>query len=232
MSLAKPMDKDRISHCLALSRLARGQQGEALAATLAGLEAALREMQPAPGAELLLDHAGYVTAWNEGAEQLFGYRASEALGQHVLFLYADDDADGDIAEMAADAGRAVADVRRRKKSGEVIRVRLDIALVRDAAGQPTGMRVQVAPASRVSSTRVYMTITPAPVFVKQAPRWTLRSLPNWPVESTCAGHQVAPPFAVKKIVSTRSPKNSSDVVSATTIARSTSAALAARMAWI
>ncbi|MTW13968.1 EAL domain-containing protein [Pseudoduganella eburnea] len=141
------MDKDRIAHCLALSQLARGQQGEAQAATLAELEAALWGMQPAAqatpvAAQLMLDHLGYVTGWNEGAEQLFGYPAAEALGQHVLFLYAEDDEDGDIAEMG---GHAVADVRRRKKSGETIRVRLDIALLRDETGQPDGMRVLVAP---------------------------------------------------------------------------------------
>jgi diguanylate cyclase (GGDEF)-like protein/PAS domain S-box-containing protein len=144
------MDKERIAHCLALSRLAGSQQGEALAATLAELEAALRAMQsgaPAAepaGAELMLDQAGYLTAWNEGAERLFGYRAGEALGQHVLFLYTDDE-NGDIAEMVLDADHAVADVKRRKKSGEVIRVRLSISLERDGTGQPTGMRVSIAP---------------------------------------------------------------------------------------
>jgi len=141
------MDKERIARCLSLSQLARGQQGAAQAATLAELEAALRSMQPAlpappPAAEMMLDAAGYLIGWNEGAEQLFGYRASEALGQHVLFLYAEDDEDGGIAEMG---GHAVADVRRRRKSGEMIRVRLDISLLRDAAGQPSGMCVLVAP---------------------------------------------------------------------------------------
>jgi diguanylate cyclase (GGDEF)-like protein/PAS domain S-box-containing protein len=145
------MDRQRIAHCLALSRLASGQQGEALAATLAELETTLRDVQSgAPsaelaGAELMLDQAGYLTAWNEGAERLFGYRASEALGQHVLFLYTDDDEHGDIAEMVLDADHAVADVKRRKKSGEVIRVRLSISLERDGTGQPSGMRVMIAP---------------------------------------------------------------------------------------
>ncbi len=144
------MDKDRIARCLALSQLARGQQGEAQVATLAELEAALRGMQPAatpapPGAELMLDYAGYLTGWNEGAEQLFGYRASEALGQHVLLLYADNDEDADVDEIVVDADHAVVDVRRRKKSGEVIRVRLNITLLRDLVGHPTGMRVLVTP---------------------------------------------------------------------------------------
>ena len=144
------MDKGRIERCLELGRLARSQQGEAQAATLAELEAALQALQPAPAAapalaELGLDLAGYLKDWNAGAESLFGYRASEALGQHVLFLYAEDDDDSDVAEMAPDADHAVASVRRRKKSGEVIWVRLSITLERDAAGHPSGMRVQVAP---------------------------------------------------------------------------------------
>jgi len=145
------MDKDRIAHCLALSQLARSQEGDALVATLAELEAALRDMRPAPapppaGVELMLDDAGYLTGWNEGAEQLFGYSAGEALGQHVLFLYADCDEDGDVDEMLMDAGHAIVDVRRRKKSGEVIRVRLNITLLHDLVGHPTGMRVLVTPA--------------------------------------------------------------------------------------
>ncbi|MCE3262135.1 MAG: hypothetical protein K0R43_1214 [Pseudoduganella sp.] len=155
------MDKDRIARCLALGQLARSQQGEAQAATLAELEAALLALQPAPApadAEFRLDYAGYVTHWNEGAEQLFGYRAGEAVGQHVLFLYAEDDEDGNIAEMVVDADHAVVDVQRRKKSGEVIRVRLSISLERDATGQPSGMRVHIEPMMEYLTTREKTTL--------------------------------------------------------------------------
>ncbi|WP_295999852.1 EAL domain-containing protein [Rugamonas sp.] len=141
-----------IARCVALGRLARGQQGDALTQTLAELDAALLQLQAerlaagpaeqAPEAELELDLSGYLTGWNGGAAQLFGYAAPEALGQHILFLYADDDEDGNIAELFVDPANAVAEVRRRKKSGELVWVRLALALIADAGGEPCGMRVR------------------------------------------------------------------------------------------
>ena len=152
-----------LEQCLALSRLARRQQGEALAQTLASLDAALDRarsaagLRAAPGepAVLDLDLTGYLTGWNLGAERLFGYTAQEALGQHVLFLYAEDDEDGDIAELFLEpqahdpqaAPRVTTDVRRRKKSGEVIWVQLSIALRHDDSGEAIGMQVQLEQAS-------------------------------------------------------------------------------------
>jgi diguanylate cyclase (GGDEF)-like protein/PAS domain S-box-containing protein len=150
-----------IEQCLALSRLARSQQGEALAQTLASLDAALDQARSAAGgtaarrdelAVLDLDLTGYLTGWSAGAERLFGYSAQEALGQHVLFLYAEDDEDGDIAELFLEpephqpggaTARVTTDVRRRKKSGEVIWVQLAIALRHDDSGEPIGMQVQL-----------------------------------------------------------------------------------------
>jgi diguanylate cyclase (GGDEF)-like protein/PAS domain S-box-containing protein len=147
-----------IAQCLALSRLARGQQGAELAQTLSSLEGLLeRARAAAPGPEdatavVDLDLTGYVTAWNGGAERLFGYTAQEALGQHILFLYAEDDEASDIAELFLEpephepdgaAIRVSTDVRRRKKSGEVIWVRLGIALRHDDSGEASGMQVKL-----------------------------------------------------------------------------------------
>jgi diguanylate cyclase (GGDEF)-like protein/PAS domain S-box-containing protein len=136
-----------IVRSLALCRAARGQAGEALAATLDLLEAELAAQLAAPGdggapagaddAALELDLAGYVTGWSAGAEQMFGYSAAEAVGRHVLFLYADDDDDYSIAELVVEADHARTEVRRRKKSGDTIWVRLAITLVDD------GMRVRL-----------------------------------------------------------------------------------------
>src|SRR5471032_2353227 len=146
-----------IARCVALSGLARRQHGDEQARTLAVLDAALLQLQadrlaagPAeqpPEAELELDLAGYVTGWNRGAEHLFGYTAAEALGQHILFLYAEDDDDGNISELFFDPARAVAEVRRRKKTGEEVWVRLAVAPLLDgdagAAAPPRGTRVKL-----------------------------------------------------------------------------------------
>jgi PAS domain S-box-containing protein len=40
-----------------------------------------------------MDRMGYITSWNQGAEQLFGYSALEAIGRNILFLYADEEQD-------------------------------------------------------------------------------------------------------------------------------------------
>jgi len=156
---------DAIERCLALSRQARTEQGEPLARTLAELEAALAEargyvravpppaaMAPALDATLELDLTGYLTAWSPGAQQMFGYAAEEALGQHVLFLYAEDDDDGNIAELffehSPGASAARTEVRRRKKNGEIIWVHLDIVLRQDGGGEPEGMLVKLSQANQ------------------------------------------------------------------------------------
>ncbi|WUR11610.1 EAL domain-containing protein [[Empedobacter] haloabium] len=139
------MREPAIDRCLALVRSARTQQGATLAGTLAELEAALGALG-APEASLQLDLAGYVTAWDAGAERLFGYPAAEAIGQHVLFLYADDDEAGNIAELFPEPGGAGQTVRRRTRSGDVINVRLMAAVARDAAGEAAGVHVRLAQA--------------------------------------------------------------------------------------
>ena len=156
---------DAIERCLALSRQARTEQGEPLARTLAELEAALAEargyvravpppaaMAPALDATLELDLTGYLTAWSPGAQQMFGYAAEEALGQHVLFLYAEDDDDGNIAELffehSPGASAARTEVRRRKKNGEIIWVHLDILLRQHDGGEPEGMLVKLSQANQ------------------------------------------------------------------------------------
>jgi diguanylate cyclase (GGDEF)-like protein/PAS domain S-box-containing protein len=169
---------DAIARCLALSQAARTQQGAALAATLAELDAALAEVAGARAAEgaagaahaayaadaadagasartsakagsvagaeaaLQLDLAGYITAWNAGAERLFGYAEREAVGQNILFLYTEDD-DGALAELLYEQDGGVCEVRRRRKSGEVIWVQLALSLLQDEMGEPQGMRVRM-----------------------------------------------------------------------------------------
>jgi diguanylate cyclase (GGDEF)-like protein/PAS domain S-box-containing protein len=154
---------DAIERCLALSRRARSEQGEALQLTLSELDAALGQARaavkpsdlPPQDATLELDLTGYVNAWSVGAQQMFGYAADEVIGQHVLFLYAEDDDDGNIAELFFDhspgASAARTEVRRRKKNGDIIWVHLDIELRHDDAGDAIGMLVRLSQANQTLS---------------------------------------------------------------------------------
>ncbi|MFJ9448764.1 putative bifunctional diguanylate cyclase/phosphodiesterase [Herbaspirillum sp. NPDC101397] len=89
---------------------------------------------------ITMDQAGFITSWNRGAEQLFGYTAIEAIGRNVLFLYENEDEDDTSLNdvFLAQGGREM-EVRRRKKSGEAFWASLSLSVMRDQHGQPIGM---------------------------------------------------------------------------------------------
>ncbi|CAN7486927.1 putative bifunctional diguanylate cyclase/phosphodiesterase [Massilia sp. LjRoot122] len=86
---------------------------------------------------LTMDQMGYITSWNRGAEDLFGYSALEAIGRNILFLYADED-EG-FHDSFAEGGGRMMEVRRRKKSGEVFWASLSLSPLRDLAERPIGL---------------------------------------------------------------------------------------------
>lgn len=86
---------------------------------------------------LTLDRGGYITSWNKGAERLFGYSALEAVGQHILFLYVDEDAN--FRDAFAEQGGRMMEVRRRKKSGAVFWASLTLTQLIDGAGRQAGV---------------------------------------------------------------------------------------------
>ncbi len=95
---------------------------------------------------MTLDMAGYLTSWNRGAQTLFGYSAQEAIGQHVLFLYADEvgEEESQMAEIAPEHGDTVLEVWRRKKSGENFKAVMTLSLLRGDDGQPQGLVAQLS----------------------------------------------------------------------------------------
>ncbi len=86
---------------------------------------------------LTLDPMGYITSWNGGAERLFGYTALEAVGQNILFLYADED--DSQPDLFAEQGGRMMEVRRRKKSGEIFWASLSLSPLRDLEDRPVGL---------------------------------------------------------------------------------------------
>ncbi len=97
-------------------------------------------------AQIELDLMGYVTGWNAAATRLFGFEADEAMGQHLIFLLGDDsDALGELGAWEPGVAETRHDVVLRHKRGEPVAAHLKLRLLRDADGEPTGMRALYAP---------------------------------------------------------------------------------------
>jgi diguanylate cyclase (GGDEF)-like protein/PAS domain S-box-containing protein len=86
---------------------------------------------------LTMDKLGYITSWNRGAEDLFGYTAVEAIGRNILFLYADDDLSE--RDLFAEEGGRLMEVRRRKKSGDIFWASLSLSTLCDLESRPVGL---------------------------------------------------------------------------------------------
>lgn len=84
---------------------------------------------------------GRITDWNAGAERMFGYLASEAIGQPISILHPPERA-GEENEILATVrrGEAVApfDTVRRTKDGRHIEVSISISPIRDGLGNVVG----------------------------------------------------------------------------------------------
>ena len=154
------MFEERVARCRRLCEQAKSLQGEELQAVLAELTrtvAGLEQRPQAPVADLLAVHArilkqlhqpiitmdidGYIVGWTKGAQLLFGYSPEEAIGQHVLFLYADDPGqdNADMPELFLDQGGSLIEVRRRKKSGEVFWAAMSMSPIHDEEGEAIGL---------------------------------------------------------------------------------------------
>ncbi|NMO56119.1 PAS domain S-box protein [Actinoplanes sp. TBRC 11911] len=87
---------------------------------------------------------GVVTAWNGGAEHLFGYRADEAIGRPVSMFTDDSGADEQraILERIQSGERGVFyETQRVHKDGSPLEVALNVAGIKDSTGRVTGVSV-------------------------------------------------------------------------------------------
>ncbi len=88
-----------------------------------------------------LTTSGQIETWNPGAQLLFGYSPTEALGRHASMLLAPGREDEFAKLLArATAGERIAGLQtaRKRKDGEVIDVSVTLSPVRDASGHVIG----------------------------------------------------------------------------------------------
>lgn len=92
---------------------------------------------------LMTDLNGKITAWSRGAEETFGYSASEVLNQDVtslLVLPGQEEAAERIESQALAHGRVIAaEGKRRHRNGRTIDIEATYTVVKDGSGQPFGM---------------------------------------------------------------------------------------------
>lgn len=90
------------------------------------------------------DLNGVVTAWNKGAEALFGYSAAEAIGENITNLTVPGDRldeDDAITHRVLEGGSAELVSQRQTKSGKLLEVSLRSFPIRDLRGEIVGVSI-------------------------------------------------------------------------------------------
>ncbi len=84
---------------------------------------------------------GIITSWNRGAEQIFGYTAAEAVGQHLRLLVPPGQRE-EIPSILERIRRGESighyETKRRCKDGNVIDISLSVSPIRDDSGRVIG----------------------------------------------------------------------------------------------
>lgn len=99
-------------------------------------------VESSPDAIVGVDLEGRVTIWNPGAESLYGYPASEMLGQSVSIL-APEDRQEEVAFLLQHVGKGEwvrnFDTVRRRKDGGLVNVAITVSPIFDADGGVVGV---------------------------------------------------------------------------------------------
>jgi PAS domain S-box-containing protein len=88
---------------------------------------------------IAVDRERKVVEFNRAAQETFGYRPEEILGQHADVFYADPGEGLDVHRASVEQGRCVREVMNRRKNGEVFPVFLSASPLRDAHGELVGV---------------------------------------------------------------------------------------------
>ena len=84
---------------------------------------------------------GVITSWNRAAERLFGYSASEAVGQHItLIVPPDRRAEEELLLARVRSGQSVdMETERQRKDGTTFAISLTVSPVKNADGHVVGL---------------------------------------------------------------------------------------------
>jgi len=121
------------------ARFSHDQRIAELAASEAELRHQAQLLDQIRDSVITMDLDGYISGWNRGAEQLFGYAAAEIIGKNILTLYADTDEDDPLFNAFLENGSHEMTVRRRKKSGEIFWASVSLSVAHDETGHPSGL---------------------------------------------------------------------------------------------
>lgn len=97
------------------------------------------------------DHEGYVTRWNEGAERLKGFEASEVLGEHISTFFTEEDREQglpeELIETAKSEGSVTDEGWRLRKDGSKFWATVTLSSSFDESGTIRGFGkiIQEAP---------------------------------------------------------------------------------------
>jgi len=102
-------------------------------------------IQSSPLAIIVTDSDGIVKMWNPAAERIFGWTASEVIGQPLPTVPPDKyDEHMSMREMAKKEGFSGMQVRRRRKDGALIDTSVSVAGLYDTRGELTGYLALIA----------------------------------------------------------------------------------------
>jgi len=113
----------------------KGQSPELAVAWLAAI------IESADDAIITKTLQGVITSWNRGAERMFGYAASEVIGQPVTILIPDDHIDEESAIISRlRAGEHIEhyETVRLRKDGTLVDISLTVSPIRDANNKVIG----------------------------------------------------------------------------------------------
>ncbi|MEG4857470.1 PAS domain S-box protein [Microcoleus sp. K1-B6] len=88
------------------------------------------------------DMDGSITIWNQACQKLYGYQATEAIGQHISLIYPPEQQEfllEQVIKPLHKKGEHEIEVITRRKSGEKFSSHLMLSLLKDKRGEVVGM---------------------------------------------------------------------------------------------